>query len=168
MKPRPDNQNLVLENAWKKDISEIRSQVLEIWWNSGGPRGEKATERLSELVFVVRNNEGDVVGISTAFKAYVKRLRNHFYALRLMLLPQYRIPGLTSKLLVETCGFLESIHDQDEKDKAIGVLTLVENERLKEKRNEAIWPASKMVYIGNSQDGHHLRVRYFKGARISP
>ncbi len=93
---------------------------------------------------------------------------HNFYALRLMLLPQYRIPGLTSKLLVETCGFLESIHDQDENDKAIGVITLVENERLKEKRNEAIWPASKMVYIGNSHDGHHLRVRYFKGARISP
>ena len=50
----------------------------------------------------------------------------------------------------------------------IGVITLVENEALKQHRNEAIWPASKMVYIGNSREGHHIRVYYFAGARILP
>ena len=168
MEPWHDKQRLKLENVWKKDISEIRTQVLEIWRNNAGPIGERANERLSELVFVVSTTSGEVVGISTAFKAYVKRLRNHFYALRLLLLPQYRIPGLTSKLLTETCVFLESVHGQGEEEETIGVITLVENERLKQKRNEAVWPASKMVYIGNSHDGHHLRVYYFAGARIKP
>lgn len=83
-----------------------------------------------------------------------------------MLRPDYRIPGLTSRLLVSTRDFLESIHSRDESNPAIGIITLVENRRLKEHRNEAVWPASGMVYIGNSGDGHHIRVYYFKGARI--
>lgn len=168
MKPPEDNQKLVLENVWKRDVSHIGGQVLEIWRTNAGPVGEEAIERLRQLVFVVRNDRGNVVGMSTAFKAYVKRLRNHFFALRLMLVPDYRVPGLTSKLLVATRDFLESIHGLEEANKAIGILTLVENDRLKEKRNEAVWPASRMVYIGNSGDGHHIRVYYFKGARILP
>lgn len=169
MKPAQGNQNLVFENLWKKDVTHLSGQVLEIWKRNAGPVGEQAKDRLAQLVFVVRNDAGDVVGMSTAFKAYVKQLRNYFFALRLMLIPGYRIPGLTSRLLVSTRDFLESIHEQDSVDqKTIGVITLVENQRLKESRNEAIWPASKMVYIGNSREGHHIRVYYFKGARISP
>ena len=169
MESAQDNKNLVFENLWKKDVNHISGQVLDVWKRHAGPVGPKATERLGQLVFVVRNDEGDVVGISTAFKAYVKQLRNYFFALRLMLIPEYRIPGLTSRLLVSTRDFLESIHGHESIDeKAIGIITLVENQRLKEGRNEAIWPASRMIYIGNSREGHHIRVYYFKGARINP
>ena len=168
MKSAQDNQNLVLENVWQKDVSHISARILGIWRDHGGPIADQGRDRLHQLVFVVKDSEGEVVGMSTAFKAYIKQLRNHFFALRLMLLPEYRIPGLTSKLLVATRDFLESFHQTESTDQAIGLITLVENQRLKENRNEAIWPASKMVYIGNSKEGNHIRVYYFKGAHILP
>jgi hypothetical protein len=168
MKPAEDSQKVLLENVWKKDVSPFRAEVLEIWRRHGGGAESDAQQRLEQLVFLVRNASGEVVGISTAFKAYVKHLRNHFYAFRLLLVPGYRIPGLTSKLLVSTRDFLESIYGGDGAEKAIGMITLVENEAIKENRNEAIWPASKMVYIGNSKEGNPIRVYYFKGARILP
>jgi hypothetical protein len=168
MNPPQDNQKLVFENRWLKDTSDIYEAVLDIWAQHRGPVGENAEQRLRELVFVIRNESGEVVGMSTAFKAYVKQLRNYFYACRLLLVPDYRIPGLTSKLLVSTRDFLESIHDAEPVNPAIGLITLVENTRIKERRNEAIWPASGMVYIGNSKEGHHIRVYYFKGAVIIP
>lgn len=157
-----------MENVWGREVDSIRDQVLEIWRHHGGPSGHQAEDRLRQLVFVVKDEMGRVVGISTAFKTYIKQLRNHFYAIRLMLVSGYRIPGLTSHLLVSTRDFLESVHEQDDTHQAIGLITLVENPSLKEHRNEAIWPASGMVYIGNSKEGHHIRVYYFKGARISP
>lgn len=168
MKFAQDTQNLVFENFWRRDATGISEDVLNVWRDHGGPIGEAGHERLKQLVFVVRNAEGKVVGISTAFKAYIKQLRNHFFAIRLLLIPEYRIPGLTSTLLVRTRDFLESIHLDEVTDPAIGIMTLVENQRIKEYRNEAIWPASGMVYIGNSGEGHHIRVYYFKGARIEP
>jgi hypothetical protein len=162
------NQKLVFENVWRKEATEVRQQVMNIWKQMGGLDQQQAAQRIDQLVYVVKDDSGKVIGISTAFKAYIKQLRNHLYAFRCMLVPECRIPGLTSKLLVITRDFLEAIHEQDGEEKAIGVITLVENERIKQSRTEAIWPASKMVYIGNSKEGHHIRVYYFKGARINP
>src|SRR5688500_12967112 len=131
--------NLVLENVWGKDLSLIRAQVLRVWNEQGGPVGKLAEERLGQLAFVVKNTDGQVAGMSTAFKVYVKQLRNYFFAVRLMLIPQYRVPGLASKLLVCTRDFLESINKYETSDQTIGIITLVENQNLKEKRNEAVW-----------------------------
>jgi hypothetical protein len=168
MESPPGRQDLIFENAWGKDVSSFRKQVVNIWVRHRGPRGPEAEERLKQVVYVVKNDRGDVVGLSTAFKSYVKQLRNHFFVFRLSVIPEYRVPGLTSKLLVLTRDFLESIHLAETADVPIGLITLVENEALKQHRNEAIWPASKMVYIGNSKEGHHIRVYYFAGARIVP
>jgi hypothetical protein len=168
MKSAQDSQNVVFENVWKKDVSHVRGQVMEIWKQNAGPVADKVSERLQQLVFVVKDDKGDVVAVSTAFKVYIQQLRNYFFALRLMIVPTHRVPGLTSKLLVTTRDFLESVHHLDTNEPCIGLITLVENKRLKENRNEAIWPASKMVYIGNSKSGDHIRVYYFKGARIVP
>ena len=162
------NHDLVFENVWRTDLRQVGDQVLNIWMLHRGPKGKAARERLKELVYVVKNNRGEVVGISTAFKAHVKQLRNYFFVFRLMIIPGYRVPGLTSRLLVLTRDFLESIHSTETEDKPVGLVTLVENDDLKIHRNEAIWPASKMVYIGNSKEGHHIRVYYFAGARILP
>jgi hypothetical protein len=165
----PDTPHgLVFENMWRKDTSTIREQVLEVWKSHGGPLGKEAEQRLGQLVFVVKNSADEVVGISSAFKSYVKQLRNHFYFFRLMIVRGYRVPGLTSKLLVITRDYLESVHQQEQVNPPVGLITLVENESLKKSRTEAIWPASKMVYIGNTGKGDHIRVYYFKGARILP
>ncbi len=168
MKPVDEMYRLSFESWWKADPASIRDQILALWMEHGGPTGTRAEERLNQIVLVVRDSGGRVVGLSTAFKTYVQQLRNHFFAIRLMLAADHRIPGLTPKLLVKTRDFLESIHSHEDEPLAIGILTLVENPRLKETRNQAIWPASGMVYVGNSKEGHHLRVYYFKGARITP
>lgn len=161
-------QNLSFENLWQKDPGELRQELITIWKQfNPSIEAELAEERLRQLVFVIKNEFNQVVGISTAYKAYIKQLRNHLYALRLLVLPEYRIPGLASKLLVETRNLLESVYQQEADDPCIGIITLVENEDFKRVRNEAVWRASKMVYIGNSKQGHQVRVYYFKDAPIS-
>ncbi len=165
MKPAQDKQNLVIENVWGTESDDLRRQVLALWKDHGGPTGDVGDERVKQLVFVVRDG-AKVVGVSTSLKVYVRQLRNYLFAVRLMIAPDYRLPGLEAKLLVITRDFLESIHAGDAENPAIGVITLVENPRLKAARNEAVWRASRMVYIGNSKEGHPIRVYYFKGARI--
>ena len=162
------HEELVFQNVWGKASSSDREQVTRIWEQYGGPVGHEAQERLAHLVFVVKDAEGQVLGISTAGKTYVPQLRNHFFIIRLMIIPARAVPGLSSRLLVSTRDFLESIHRDDGKDPAVGLLTIVQNEAVKKIRNEAIWPASGMVYIGNNAEGHHIRVYYFHGTRIVP
>jgi len=162
-----ETRNIEFENVWRKGVGELRKEIITIWKQyNPGLEEEKANERIGQLVFLIKNNMGQVVGISTAYKAYIKQLKNYFYAIRLTILPSYRGPGMASALIVKTRDFLEAIHKQDGPERIIGMITLVENEEFKVARREAIWKASQMVYIGNSSKGHHIRVYYFKGATV--
>lgn len=159
---------LVFENLWKKNDPVLQESVMKLWRNNfPNMPAHFLQERLDQLVFVVRDKH-EVIGVSTAYKAHVEHLRNHLYSFRCFLDPRYRIPGLTTKLIVSTRDWLESIYQTDgpETERCIGMITLVENERIMKHRNEAIWPGSKMVYIGNSPKGNQLRVYYFKKALI--
>ncbi|NJN41882.1 MAG: hypothetical protein HC811_06285, partial [Flammeovirgaceae bacterium] len=149
------------ENLWNKDIPEKR-EIITIWKQfHESLESEKAEERLNQIVFIAKNEFNQVVGISTAFKTHIKQLRNTLYAVRILVLPDVRGQGLAVDLLGKTRDFLQEIHQEDGEPKCIGLITLVENEDLKKRKNEAIWPKSKMVYIGNSGKGHHIRVYYF-------
>ncbi len=162
-----DHHKVTFENLWQKDLGELKKEIITIWkQHNPGIEEQHADERAKQIVFVIKNEFDQVVGISTAYKAYIKQLRNYLYAMRILILPEYRRPGLAAKLIVETRVFLESIHQQDDENRAIGVITLIENEGLKKVKREAILSASKLVYIGNSSKGHHIRVYYFKGATL--
>jgi hypothetical protein len=160
---------LIFENLWQKKDSSFHKQVRQLWENQLPSLTEQQmVTRLHQVVFALRKVDGEVVGVSTAHKAYIQHLKKHLYNFRCFIDPAYRIPGLTSTLLVKTRDWLEEIHltDGTEEERCIGMITLVENERIMKFRNEAIWPASKMVYIGNSPKGFHIRAYYFKKAMI--
>lgn len=161
---------LIFENLWQKSDSPIHSKVKQLWKKHLHSFTEQQmASRLHQVVFALITGDGEVVGVSTAYKAYIQHLKNYLYNFRCFIDPAYRVPGLTSTLLVKTRDWLEEIHSTDgnEAERCIGIITLVENDRIMKHRTEAIWPASKMVYIGNSPKGYPIRVYYFKKAMIS-
>ncbi len=160
---------LTFENLWQKPDSHVHHQIQKLWKKYFPHLSDEQVEkRLKQVVFAVLTTAGEVVGVSTAFRAYVQQLKNHLYAFRFFIDPAYRIPGLTEVILVRTRDFMEEISHTDgpEDKRCIGLVTIVENERIMKYRKEAIWPASKMVYIGNSPKGYHIRAYYFKKAMI--
>lgn len=158
---------VTLEVVWKNVDGGIREAVARLWIEQGLSAAD-VKERMPQLVMVMKNETGRIVGVSTANKIYVRQLKNYLFACRLLIIPEYRRANLSPSLLVATRDLLESVHSEDIVDPAIGVITLVENAYVKHRRNDAIWPNSKMVFIGNSKEGHPIRVYYFKGARILP
>ncbi|MFZ1808683.1 MAG: hypothetical protein WAU36_15740 [Cyclobacteriaceae bacterium] len=160
-------KNVTYENLWGKNLGELKKEVITMWKQHNPTFEEaKAEERATQIVLVAKNEFEQVIGVSTAFKVYIKQFRNFMYSIRVMVLPEYRSQKLATDLLVRSRDFLESIHLEDQPDPPIGMITLVENELLKKNKREAIWPASKMVYAGNSSKGHHIRVYYFNGATL--
>ncbi len=160
---------LLFENLWKKNDTSIHTKSRQLWKKHFPNMPDKMLdERVHQVVFAVTTLEGNFVGISTAYKAYIDQLKNNMYAFRCFIDPDHRVPGLTTKLLVKTRDWLEEIYQQDgdEKEHCIGVITMVENERLIKVRTEAIWRGSGMVYIGNTKAGKPIRVYYFKKALI--
>ncbi|HZY78336.1 MAG TPA: hypothetical protein VFE50_02350 [Cyclobacteriaceae bacterium] len=159
---------LNIENIWRKDIPHVRDEIVAFWEaNKLLPPGADARDRAMQVVLIVREPAaGKICGITSADVVQFKQLNNNnFFLFRIVIHPDFRVPGLVDKMLIETRDFLEEFSKTDP-GRCVGLLTVVENPGLIKHRNEAVWPATKMVYIGNDKQGRHIRVYYFKGSRI--
>lgn len=158
--------NVVFKNIWEKDHAVLREKVMAFWKDLNAlPQSVDIKERARQLVFVATDND-QVIGVTTAQKAKVAKLNNNnFYIFRTLIHPRYRIPGLVDKMAVLTRDFLESLYTSG-KSECIGLITTIENEQLKQERREAVFPSTQLVFIGQTKAGHHVRLYYFKGAKI--
>jgi len=159
-------KNLEFECLWNKDPAVETMQVKALWEKYGAIEEDEIMEkRAKQVVYVIKNQEGEVGGVSTVRPVQAAFLNNHFfYEFRCFIAPPFRAPGLDTLFAVKTKSFLESLPGSGEKFK--GMLMIIENQELKNQRTKAIWPGSEMVFAGYSPRGHHIRVGYFKGARI--
>lgn len=159
-------RNVTFECVWRVPAPQLREEAKALWRRYRAIEGEDALERRAEqIVFVVRDQGGQVVAVSTAQPMQAAFLNNHFFfAFRCFVAPSFRVPGLDSMLAVKT----KAILDQQEggKGKFKGMLIILENETLKKARTRAAWTASAMFFAGYTRHEHPVWVGYFKGARI--
>lgn len=158
--------SLTFECVWENFSAPEVALVRELWKKYRALDSDEVMEKRSmQIVYVVKGPDGQVGGVATAAPVRAAFLNNNFfYEFRCFVAPEFRAPGLDSLLTVKTKEFLERLPDGASKFK--GILTIVENEDLKKQRTKAVWPASGMVFAGYNSKGDHIRVGYFKGARI--
>lgn len=157
-------QNLAFENVWND--SSCHEEVISYWKELNVlPSGLDPNERAKQLLYTARSEE-KIVGVTTVHDIVVKNLNNKpFFNFRVLLHPDYRMPGLVDKLCVLSRDFLEGLYLEGNSAN-IGMITLAENQSLVTHRNEAVWPSSGFTYIGKSKAGFPIRILYFKGAEI--
>jgi hypothetical protein len=159
-------KEITFECLWKKEAPQAIALVKEMWQKYRAVEGAELLEKRSkEIVYILRNETGEIGGVSTVRPVKAKLLNdNYFYEFRCFIAPPFRAPGLDTLLAVKTKSFLQ---DQEGSVSRIkGILMVIENESLKQQRTKAVWPASEMVFAGYTAQGHHVRIGYFKGARI--
>ncbi|MGC1242045.1 MAG: hypothetical protein WA874_10665 [Chryseosolibacter sp.] len=159
-------QSLTFECIWNKRAEGDIAQVKALWnqYHAIDP-AEVIERRAGQIAFVVKDPAGRIVGVSTAGPLQVRLLNGHFfYEFRCFIAPPFRTPGLDTLLAVKTKDFLQGLEGRDSKFK--GVVMVIENQALKNQRTKAVWADSQMVFAGYTREGHHIRVGYFKGARI--
>jgi hypothetical protein len=158
---------LQINNVWMKVNTGLAQEIVDFWQSNNmlNPQVDPV-ERALQVVLTIRH-QNKIVGLTSTDLIRFQQLNNNiFYLFRMAVLQPYQVPGIGSKAIVETREILEAYATGQTTNKAIGMLTFVENPELIAKRNEAVWPASKMVYIGNDKQGRHIRVCYFKGVKI--
>jgi hypothetical protein len=157
--------DLVFECIWNNGSPGEVEKVKDLWRKYRAIETEELIEtRSRQIVFVVKDVLGDAVGVSTVRPVKAALLNNHmFYEFRCFIAPHARAPGLDSLLALKTKQFLEQ---EDSSGNFKGLIMIVENADLKKQRTKAVWPATGMVFAGYTSRGDHIRVGYFKGARI--
>lgn len=135
-------------------------------WTSAGLSQDQARQRLNELVLVVRAKDGQLAGVATAVKSYFQQIQNYVYGYRCYIRSEFRAPALDTQMLVRTKQFLQERSQQEKENRCVGILTIVENEVIKQHWKQAVWLGADMIYIGNTPEGHHIRIGYFQNAWI--
>ena len=146
--------------------AEAREEVYKIWVGAAGLKPEEANRRMGEIILLARHRQAGIIGIATAVKTFVSRLQNNLYTYRCFVVPDFRTPGLETLMIVKAKEILAQQAHQDGDKPCVGIVVVVQNELLKRHWRQAVWPGSEMLYIGDSPEGHHVRVGYFKGAKI--
>lgn len=145
---------------------EIGANVIALWTESARLSVAEAERRLQELVLVLTYKTGAVIGVSTAAKTHFPQIHNYVYAYRCFIHPEFRAPALDTQMIVRTKNHLQGLSMNDNENKCVGIMVVVQNEILKSQWKQAVWQGADMIYVGNTPKGHHIRIGYFKGARI--
>jgi hypothetical protein len=137
--------------------------IRRLWATHGVIEGEAADARLPQVVCVLRDRAGVVVGTCSVVPSRVPMLAGRE-------LFQYRsfvtggVPAAaTYELFNRTFEVLDAEH---EPGGAIGLCIDIAPADAARLPRDAIWPETGLIHAGYADDGRQLRVRYFADAVV--
>jgi hypothetical protein len=145
---------------------ERADQVLRFWADHGVLQGEAARERLEEVVCLLLDESGAIVGVNSAFEDVLPLIGGRRFWVYRAYLPS---DGEEDAAAMLNTAF-EALDAEYRADRSgpVGLCVPVSDPEEMRRRPEAIWPDTELIYAGAMPDGRQLRVRYFDDATIGP
>jgi len=167
-----DVQPTKLLQVYEHHTPEADAAIVEFWKTEGAlPRHDDdvVLQRLSEVLFVVLNEQNEIVGVCSGIPSYFAQIRNHFLYFRVFVRPDWRglNRGVASSLFFATFDLFDRLKVLNGQP-IIGVLTVYESRHLNgvvdfyhsaQHRNQ--------VFIGWTPRDEQIRVSYFSDVRMS-
>ena len=139
-------------------------QVLALWAQSGVLRGDDARARLPEVVCLLRDEAGALVGVNWAFPDDVALVGGRrFWMYQSVLAAGLEEAG--DAMIAHAFAALEGDFDPDARG-PVGLCVVVRDRAEMERRPEVEWTDPRMIYAGYLPDGGQVRIGYFAGATI--
>jgi hypothetical protein len=153
-------------SVWKKITPELEAEILEFWTKNKALGEDKdAASRVKQVVCIAREQNGELVGVSTAHPRIVPRLRQPMYFYRNFIAESARGQKLSPAFLEATKKALQDYNLGLSKPLCLGMIIELENKAIAAHRNEAQWKEG-FTFIGYSPKGLTLRVSYFDGVKL--
>ena len=116
-----------ISSVYGRVDAELTDELVDFWLRNGAlPDAQTARQRAPQVVFVARNTEGRIVGVTTVYVAAPKG-RGRYYIYRMFIQPTDRVYGMMTFLTAKTRDHLGGL-DIPEKPK--GVVAVTENPKL--------------------------------------
>jgi hypothetical protein len=154
-------------NAWLRQDPDIERDAERFWRaNHALPPGVDSRTRLAELC-AVAYSDGQLVAVSTAAIRMMDFLRCKLAMFRVLVARDTRLNQVASKLAVYSRDLLE-VWAKDNPDQAVmGLGAVIQSRLLVEHNPYAVYPDTKLAFIGYTQEGYQMRVYWFAHATIS-
>ena len=141
-------------------------EITGFWAAHGALTGAAAQERLAEVVCVLRDSAGGVIGVNSVFDEPVALIANRrFWVYRRFLGPEAD-DGDEVAMVLAAFEALATGHAPGDGG-PVGLCLYVEDPEFLRRHPEAVWPQTDLLYAGYLPDGRQVRIRYFDDALIA-
>jgi GNAT superfamily N-acetyltransferase len=147
------------------DVERIEA-VRELWRSEARFAEAVIERRASQLLFAAVAEDGEVAGVSTTYLTTPDRLRVPVWALRVFVSEARRQLDIGRALLFASLHWHEMQFVEGVDTRGRGLYLEIENPLINRSRNDALWPETRMIFVGYNRRGDVCRVTWFPGATI--
>jgi hypothetical protein len=159
----PDPGGGLTIKAIRGHVEGWGDQILDFWSTHGALEGEEAHRRLADVVCVLLDDSGEIVGVNSVYEEAIPLIGGRsFYVYRVFLLPEGAPAG--NEMFIAAYEALDAEFRAD-RSGPVGMCLALAGEQVAG-QPEAIWPDTHLLYAGTQPDGSQLRIRYFYDATI--
>lgn len=157
----------VIENVRESGNQELIDKAIARWTDDGVVSPGEAKKRARQLLMVATSrSDGTVAGMATTYLQTQPVLRLPLWHMRAYVAPEFRKQEIGMQMLFATVDFHKSQYESGADRSGCGLYMEIENPHIKKYRNEAIWPTTRLAFVGLNAKGDHCRACYFDGARL--
>ncbi len=159
----PEGFSLV--DVWQDKSEALVDELVEFWLDEKAlPDRDQARKRAPQVIFILRDQDDRIAAVSTVYRQKNPQLGLDLYYFRCFTAQKHRHLGLARVLIVAAFNHLNQRFAGGEEPEVKGVAVEVESPILVQNLKWLVWPASRFAYIGKTQRGAQVRIRYFDGA----
>ncbi|SNT00933.1 hypothetical protein SAMN05421640_1991 [Ekhidna lutea] len=155
----------IIHFIFDQHTEELKKEVIDFWLKEKALNEEQANQRASQIAFIAREREGQLIGVSTIMKRKYEPIGKVFWLFRAFVAQKYRQQGVVLQLISEAKTKLNNRFNAGKDPDVIGILLKVQSPILMKHFPQATWPRTQFHYVG-IEDGCHMRISYFDGAMI--
>ena len=145
-------QDYTIEPVYRKLTKQLRNEIVVFWLENGALTDiHKAKQRVDQVVFVVRNREDDIVGISTVYSTPYGDDGETFLNYRMFLHPNHRVAGMMRAVTKATRCFFND--NQTHRGTTRGMIICTENRKLMRPGMKRVLLRSEWDYVGKDDRG---------------
>jgi hypothetical protein len=157
---------LAIKPAWKLDDPALRRDALSFWEQLNIlPASASLDARLNELCAVAYAGDS-VAGVATALVRRVDFLGCDMAMFRCAVSPGARLMRCATKLTLQSIEILEAWSLANPSAGVMGMGSVIQSRALVEHDRHAVWPDTKLTFVGYTQQGQQFRLVWFKHAMV--
>lgn len=162
----PQNPAVDCRVAWRLRDSAIERDALKFWEaNNMLPPGAAVEDRLSQIC-AAGYDGNEMVAIATAVMRDVDFLRSRLAMFRCSVSRSSRLKRASTTVSLFSFDILEKWSKENPQESVMGIGAVIQSRGLVEHDNHAVWPDTKLTFVGYTKEGYQFRVRWFAHGTI--
>jgi len=158
---------LVLRPAWRLEDPAIERDA-ELFWRKENalPEGTDVAPRLGSLCAAAYFDDA-LIGVTTATIRPIDFLRCKLAMFRCLVSRNARVQQVASRLTVFSRDLMEAWARDNPGEEVLGLGAVIQSRALVEHSPWAVYPDTRLAFIGYTSEGYQMRVYWFAHAKIS-